>query len=110
MGLFSKIFDNEIKDTIPEQVPVDYSNDPFHMTVEDVFTVTGRGTVVTGRIDSGIIKVGEHVNISDRLTSEVLGIELFRKKLDYAQAGDNCGIYLKDISRDDIQPGDYLTK
>lgn len=110
MGFLSKLFDREIKDT-PTEPPVNNSiNGKFHMEVEDVFTITGRGTVVTGRVDSGEIHVGETVIISGKVNTEVIGIEMFRKKTDYAKAGDACGIYLKDISRNEIHSGDYLEK
>lgn len=110
MGLFSKLFNKETKDT-PQEIPSDYAKEKFHMTVDDVFTVMGKGTVVTGRIASGEIHVGDYVIINGgQRTAEVIGIEMFRKQLDYAKSGDNCGILLKDISRDEINSGDYLTK
>lgn len=86
------------------------SSGDFSFTVEDVFTITGRGTVVTGRVASGSISVGEHVLINGSIETEVTGIEMFRKTLDTASAGDNCGILLKGISRDQISQGDTLTK
>ena len=114
MGLFSKLFNNKIETIVPvPETPVNNNvstSGNFHMTVEDVFTIMGRGTVVTGRVDLGDIRVGEIVSINGVRSTEVLGIEMFRKTLDYAQAGDNCGILLKDISRDDIHKGDNLTK
>ncbi len=84
---------------------------PFLMPVEDVFTITGRGTVATGKVDRGIIKVGEEIEIvgmgADRKTI-VTGVEMFRKLLDQAQAGDNVGLLLRGIQRDDIQRGQVL--
>lgn len=110
MGLFSKLFNNETKDT-PQEIPSDYAKEKFHMIVEDVFTVIGKGTIATGRIVSGEVHVGDYIIINGgQRTAEVMGIEMFRKQLDYAQAGDNCGILLKGISHDEINSGDYLTK
>jgi elongation factor Tu len=86
---------------------------PFLMPVEDVFTITGRGTVVTGRIERGIIKVGEEVEIvglGDTTKSVVTGVEMFRKLLDQGQAGDNAGCLLRGIKRDDVQRGQVLAK
>ncbi len=111
MGLFDKLFGSrEIKDETPIYEPPTVSDGSFHFVIEDVFTITGRGTVVTGRVDSGDVKVGDMVNIGGRITTEVTGIEMFRKKLDYAKEGDNCGILLKDISRNDINRVDTITK
>lgn len=109
MGLFSKLFNKESEE-ITQETLMEYANQKFHMEIEDVFTVTGRGTVVTGIVDSGIIRVGDIVSISGRITTEVEGIEMFRKKLDYAKAGDACGIYLKNVQRSEIEENDYLTK
>ena len=84
----------------------------FQFTVEDVFSIRGRGTVVTGRIASGTIKEGDEVLITRPGTSEkttVTGIESFRKKLKEAKAGDNVGLLLRDITNDDIQRGDVLS-
>ncbi len=86
---------------------------PFLMPVEDVFTITGRGTVVTGRIERGIVKVGEEieiVGIRDTRKSTVTGIEMFRKLLDEGQAGDNAGILLRGMKRDDVERGMVLAK
>jgi len=86
---------------------------PFLMPVEDVFTITGRGTVVTGRIERGIIKVGEEVEIvglGDTNKSVVTGVEMFRKLLDQGQAGDNAGCLLRGVKRDDVQRGQVLAK
>src|SRR5690606_12600213 len=83
------------------------------MPVEDVFTITGRGTVVTGKIERGIIKVGEEieiVGITDTRKSVVTGIEMFRKLLDEGQAGDNAGCLLRGIKREDIERGMVLAK
>ena len=114
MGLLSKLFGSrEIQDN-PQPAPTNdvpsTTSGNFHFVVEAVFTIIGRGTVVTGRVDSGEIHVGDTVNISGRLTTQVTGVEMFRKTLDVAKAGDNCGLLLKDVNRDDIHIGDYLTK
>jgi elongation factor Tu len=88
------------------------TTDPnFHMIVEDVFTIRNRGTVVTGKIDRGTLKVGNEIIIrggNGEKTSKVTGIEIFRKILDQAKEGDVVGILLKDITRTDIQRGDEL--
>jgi len=86
---------------------------PFLMPVEDVFTISGRGTVVTGRIDRGIIKVGndvEIVGIKDTAKTVCTGVEMFRKILDEGQAGDNVGLLLRGIKRDDVERGQVLAK
>ena len=94
---------------LPER-PVDK---PFLMPIEDVFTITGRGTVVTGRVDRGQIKVNEKIEIigiRDTKEAVVTGVEMFRKLLDYAQAGDNVGLLLRGISRDQVQRGQVIAK
>ncbi len=94
---------------VPER-PVDK---PFLMPIEDVFTITGRGTVVTGRVDRGKIKVGETVEIvgvKETRSTVCTGVEMFRKLLDYAQAGDNVGLLLRGVSRDDVQRGQVIAK
>ncbi len=86
---------------------------PFLMPVEDIFTITGRGTVATGRIERGIVKVGESieiVGIRDTQTTTVTGVEMFRKLLDEGQAGDNAGILLRGIKRDQVERGQVLAK
>ena len=86
---------------------------PFLMPVEDVFSISGRGTVATGRVERGIIKVGEEVEIvgiKDTAKSVVTGVEMFRKLLDQGQAGDNCGILLRGVKREDIERGQVLAK
>ena len=86
---------------------------PFLMPVEDVFTITGRGTVATGKVDRGSVKIQdpvEIVGIKATKTSVVTGIEMFRKSLDYAQAGDNAGILLRGIDRKDIERGQVIAK
>jgi elongation factor Tu len=87
---------------------------PFLMPIEDVFTITGRGTVVTGRVEQGVLKLGEEIDIVgiEKATKKtvVTGIEMFRKMLDEAQAGDNAGILLRGIKKDDVQRGQVLAK
>ncbi|MFA6141352.1 MAG: elongation factor Tu, partial [Hyphomicrobium sp.] len=86
---------------------------PFLMPVEDVFSISGRGTVVTGRIERGIIKVGEEieiVGIRDTQKTTVTGVEMFRKLLDQGQAGDNAGLLLRGTKRDDVERGQVLCK
>lgn len=88
------------------------STDPtFRMTVQDIFSIKGRGTVVTGRIESGTLGVGDEILIQGKSskTTVVNGIEMFRKIVDRARTGDNVGILLKDISKEDVQQGDVLT-
>ncbi|MBD8637838.1 elongation factor Tu [Stenotrophomonas sp. CFBP 13718] len=86
---------------------------PFLMPVEDVFSISGRGTVVTGRIERGVIKVGEEieiVGIRDTVKTTVTGVEMFRKLLDQGQAGDNAGLLLRGTKRDDVERGQVLCK
>jgi len=96
---------------IPE--PVREKDQPFLMPVEDVFSITGRGTVATGRIDRGVVKVGEEVAVvgfsSDKKTI-VTGVEMFRKLLDAGEAGDNVGLLLRGIAKDEIERGMVLAK
>jgi len=96
---------------IPE--PTRELDKPFLMPVEDVFTIQGRGTVVTGRIERGLIKVGEEievVGIKDTRKTTVTGVEMFKKLLDQGEAGDNCGILLRGIKRADVERGMILSK
>ena len=94
--------------------PVRDIDHPFLMPVEDVFTITGRGTVVTGRVDRGIIKVGDEVEIvglePEPKKTVATGVEMFRKLLDQGQAGDNIGVLLRGIERKDVQRGQVLAK
>ena len=105
----------ELMNTVDEYIPnpVRDNDKPFLMPIEDVFTITGRGTVVTGRVERGSVKVGdtvEIVGIKDTQTSVVTGVEMFRKLLDYAEAGDNIGVLLRGINRDQVQRGQVLAK
>ena len=85
----------------------------FLMPIEDVFSISGRGTVVTGRVEAGIVKVGEEVEIvgiKDTVVTTVTGVEMFRKLLDEGRAGENCGVLLRGTKREDVQRGQVLTK
>ena len=96
---------------IPE--PARETDKPFLMPVEDVFTITGRGTVATGRVERGVIKINEEVEIigiKETKKTVVTGIEMFRKLLDFAQAGDNIGTLLRGVNRDEILRGQVLAK
>ncbi|MFA5007224.1 MAG: elongation factor Tu [Candidatus Izemoplasmatales bacterium] len=102
---------NAVDSYVP--LPVRETDKPFLMPVEDVFTITGRGTVATGRVDRGMIKVGdavEIIGIKDTRASVVTGVEMFRKLLDYAQAGDNVGLLLRGVDRDQVQRGQVIAK
>ena len=93
-----------------QDIPVQTSGS-FELVVEGVFSITGRGTVVTGRVISGSIRVGENVTIlPSGMSTTVTGIEQFRKSLDYAQAGDNVGVLLRGVSREDVQRGNKLVR
>jgi elongation factor Tu len=86
---------------------------PFLMPIEDVFSISGRGTVVTGRVDRGIVKVGEEVEVvglRDTKKTTVTGVEMFRKLLDEGQAGDNVGLLLRGIEKTDVERGQVLAK
>jgi elongation factor Tu len=102
---------NVVDEYIPE--PKRETDKPFMMAVEDVFSIKGRGTVVTGRMDRGIVKVGDPVEIiglRDTKTSVVTGVEMFHKSLDQGMAGDNLGLLLRGIERADIERGQVLAK
>ncbi|HBU21451.1 TPA: elongation factor Tu, partial [Candidatus Beckwithbacteria bacterium] len=84
---------------------------PFLMPVEDVFSIKGRGTVVTGRIERGVVKVGEEIEIvglKDAKKTTVTGVEMFRKQLDEGQAGDNVGVLLRGVEKDEVERGQVL--
>lgn len=105
----------DLMDAVDEYIPLPErpTDKPFMMPVEDVFTITGRGTVVTGRVERGTIKVGETVEIigiKDTRSTVVTGVEMFRKLLDFAQAGDNVGLLLRGVSRDEVQRGQVIAK
>ncbi|WIF88658.1 elongation factor Tu [Acholeplasma laidlawii] len=105
----------ELMDAVDSYIdnPVRATDKPFMMPVEDVFTITGRGTVATGRVDRGIVKVGDQVEIvgiTDTKTTTVTGVEMFRKLLDQAEAGDNIGALLRGVDREGVERGQVLSK
>ena len=108
----------ELLDTLDTYIPDPKraTDQPFLMPVEDVFTITGRGTVATGRVERGIVKMNDKVelvglrNDNSTLETVVTGVEMFRKLLDYAEAGDNIGLLLRGIRREDIERGQVLAK
>ena len=100
-----------VDEWIPE--PTRELDKPFLMPIEDVFTITGRGTVVTGRVERGKLQLNDEVEIvglKDTQKSVVTGIEMFRKQLDFAEAGDNAGVLLRGIAREDVERGQVLAK
>ena len=104
----------ELMDAVDSYIPTPARNDdlPFLMPVEDVFTITGRGTVATGRVERGVVKMGDKVEIvglmEDKRDTTVTGIEMFRKLLDYAEAGDNIGALLRGIDKKEVERGQVL--
>ncbi|HIX69945.1 MULTISPECIES: elongation factor Tu [Enterococcus] len=106
----------ELMDTVDEYIPtpVRDTDKPFLMPVEDVFTITGRGTVASGRIERGMVKVGEEVEIvgikPETQKAVVTGLEMFRKTLDFGEAGDNVGVLLRGVGREEIERGQVLAK
>jgi len=105
----------ELMDAIDKYIPdpVRDTDKPFLMPIEDVFTISGRGTVVTGRVERGVISVGddvEIVGITDTLKTVCTGVEMFRKILDQGQAGDNIGVLLRGTKRDEVQRGQVVAK
>jgi elongation factor Tu len=105
----------ELMDAVDTYIPlpVRQTDKPFLMPVEDVFTITGRGTVATGRVERGQVKVGdpvEIVGITETKNTVVTGVEMFRKLLDYAEAGDNIGALLRGVNRDQVERGQVLAK
>ncbi|MDI6604413.1 MAG: elongation factor Tu [Thermoanaerobacteraceae bacterium] len=106
----------ELMDAVDEYIPTPERDidKPFLMPVEDVFTITGRGTVATGRVERGKIKVGDEVEIiglaAESKKTVVTGLEMFRKVLDEAQAGDNIGVLLRGITREEVERGQVLAK
>ncbi|WP_042353185.1 elongation factor Tu [Bacillus massiliigorillae] len=107
---------NELMAAVDEYIPTPERDKekPFMMPVEDVFSITGRGTVATGRVERGEVKVGDVVEIvgltEEPKSTTVTGVEMFRKLLDYAEAGDNIGALLRGVAREDIQRGQVLAK
>ena len=106
---------DELMDIIDEYIPTPVRDvdKPFLMSIEDVFTITGRGTVVTGRVERGRLNLNEEVEIVGIKPTQktvATGIEMFRKQLDYAEAGDNAGVLLRGINREDVERGQVLAK
>jgi elongation factor Tu len=105
---------NELMEAVDSYIPQPRPTDkPFLMPVEDVFSISGRGTVVTGRVETGIVKVGEEVEIvglKDTQKTTVTGVEMFRKLLDQGEAGDNIGALIRGIKREDVERGQVLAK
>jgi elongation factor Tu len=106
----------ELMDAVDEYIPTPPrdTEKPFMMPVEDVFSITGRGTVATGRVERGQVKVGDVIEIlgltEEPKSTTVTGVEMFRKLLDYAEAGDNIGALLRGVSREDVERGQVLAK
>ena len=106
----------ELMDAVDEYIPTPERNEnlPFLMPIEDIFTITGRGTVATGRVERGVLKLSEEVEIvglqEEKMKTVVTGIEMFRKLLDFAEAGDNIGALLRGVQRTDIKRGQVLCK
>ena len=106
----------ELMDAVDNYIPTPARNDdlPFLMPVEDVFTISGRGTVATGRVERGMVKTGETVEIvglsDEKKSTVVTGLEMFRKTLDFAEAGDNIGALLRGIAKTDVERGQVLCK
>ena len=106
---------NELMAAVDEWIPTPErdTDKPFLMSIEDVFTITGRGTVVTGRVERGTLNLNDEVEIvgiKETQKTVVTGIEMFRKQLDFAQAGDNAGVLLRGIGREDVERGQVLAK
>ena len=106
---------NQLMDAIDTEIPEPERpiDKPFMMSVEDVFSITGRGTVATGRIERGVVKVGDEVEIvglGETRKTTVTGVEMFRKLLEQGQAGDNVGLLLRGIEKDDVVRGQVLAK
>src|SRR5699024_6675661 len=105
----------ELMATVDEYMPLPDRDDskPFLMPVEDVFSISGRGTVATGRVEQGKVTVGDEVEIvgiKDTAKTTVTGVEMFRKMLDHAEAGDNIGALLRGVTRDDVERGQVLAE
>jgi elongation factor Tu len=110
-GLQVQALMDAVDSYIPE--PEREMDKPFMMAIEDVFSITGRGTVVTGRIETGVIKVGEEVEIvgiRDLRKTTVTGVEMFRKLLDEGVAGDNVGLLLRGVGKDEVERGQVVAK
>ena len=106
----------ELMDAVDEYIPTPARNDdmPFLMPVEDVFSISGRGTVATGRVERGTVKVGDVVEIvglsTEKKSTTITGVEMFHKLLDFAEAGDNIGALLRGVAKNEIERGQVLCK
>ena len=106
----------ELMDAVDSYIPTPERpvDQPFLMPIEDVFTITGRGTVVTGRVERGVVKLSDEVEIvglsKESKKTVVTGVEMFRKLLDQAEAGDNIGVLLRGIQREEVERGQVLAK
>src|SRR5699024_12326731 len=105
----------ELMEAVDSEIPAPErdTDKPFIMPVEDVFTITGRGTVATGRVERGVVKTGDEVEVvglRDTVKSVVTGVEMHRKTLDSGMAGDNVGVLLRGVGRDDVERGQVLAK
>ncbi|MDD4367693.1 MAG: elongation factor Tu [Oscillospiraceae bacterium] len=107
---------HELMDAVDSWIPTPERpiDKPFAMPVEDVFTISGRGTVATGRVERGVVKIGDPVEIvglrEDKLQSVITGVEMFHKSMDLAEAGDNIGVLLRGINRDQVERGQVICK
>ncbi|GAB2579014.1 EF-Tu/IF-2/RF-3 family GTPase [Kribbella endophytica] len=105
--------DERPQDTVPPVAARVQDGVPFQLRVEDVFSITGRGTVVTGRVLAGMVRVNDTVGVqrggAEVLRTVVTGVEMFRRTTKQAVAGDNVGLLLKDLDKSDVQQGDVLT-
>ena len=118
MGFFSRLFGKKsYEETLKEEAEknnskpqIDYSKASFIFYVEDVFVITGRGTVVTGRCTLGSAKVGDKVLINGGIEAIITGVESFRKQINMINVGESAGILLKDVSREAVRKGDLLSK
>jgi translation elongation factor EF-Tu-like GTPase len=105
--------DERPQDIVPPAPPRVQDDVPFQLRVEDVFSITGRGTVVTGRVLAGLVRVNDPVGVQrggvEVLRTIVSAVEMFRRTTDHAVAGDNVGLLLRDVGKSDVQQGDVLT-
>lgn len=112
----AEVMINELMETVDDYIPTPErdTDKPLLLPVEDVFSITGRGTVASGRIDRGAVRVGDEIEIigikPETKKAVVTGVEMFRKTLDYGEAGDNVGILLRGIQREDIERGQVIAK
>lgn len=109
MGLWSKLFGRpEFDTTVTDYQSTAHAGGPFRMVVADVFTITGRGTIVTGTVESGHVRVGDEV-IVGTLPGVVRGVEMFQKRVDTATAGENVGLLIEGIAHDTVESGAVIS-